>query len=105
VLNKARRAGPPNISPVRQGWETDTQHCGAPEARHYILILAAGPPQSVTGHLFDRIYQFGCMPVASVRLESGFEIVDGANIDRRVAQVSLLRPGVLQEGLGLIPAG
>jgi hypothetical protein len=30
-----RRAGT-KLSPARKGWETDTQDCGAPEARHSI---------------------------------------------------------------------
>ena len=34
-LKKAHRAGPKR-SPARKGWETDTQDCGAPEARHSI---------------------------------------------------------------------
>ena len=49
LWNKARGAGRPNISPARQGWETDTQRCRAPEARHcidpktYLPSLGAAP--------------------------------------------------------------
>jgi hypothetical protein len=31
---EARRAGPPNVSPARKGWDADTKHARAPEVRH-----------------------------------------------------------------------
>src|SRR5271156_4672486 len=30
---EARRAGPPNVSPARKGWDTSTKHGRAPEVR------------------------------------------------------------------------
>jgi hypothetical protein len=44
---EARRAGRQNFSPARKGWDTVTQHPGAPEARHQ--TRAPLPPVSLGG--------------------------------------------------------
>jgi hypothetical protein len=46
---EARRAGPLDVSPARQGWDTNTKHVRAPEARHR---LAYAPHPAYPGTPF-----------------------------------------------------